>query len=86
VLLVLKRKEKGKKVLGFGVLNWGVHNNTYLISKSNCQMKSYDVKNVFLLVSVDCCVVREKKHRHNKLEPNGKSDSHPLIIHPSRCH
>jgi hypothetical protein len=29
-------------------------------------------------------VVREKKHRH-KLQPNGKSDYHPLIIHPLRC-
>jgi hypothetical protein len=27
-------------------------------------------------------VVRGKKQHRHKLEPNGKSDSHPLIIHP----
>ncbi len=68
-------KRKGKKEIGC--------TNTYLISKSNCQMKSYyDVK--MFSFWFQRIVVRDKKHRH-KLQPNGKSDSHPLIIHPSRC-
>jgi hypothetical protein len=45
-------------------------------------MKSYDVK--MFPFWFQWIVVREKKHRH-KLEPNGKSDSRPLIIHPSWC-
>ncbi len=48
-----KRKEKGKKVLGFGVLNW-VH-STYLISKFQLSDEKLWCKNVSLLVSVDCC-------------------------------
>jgi len=82
VLLVLKGRGKRKESSRVWSSQLGAQ-NTYLISKSNCQMKSYyDVK--MFSFWFQRIVVREKKHRH-KLQPNGKSDSHPLIIHPSRC-